>query len=78
MSENIDNIIIEHLKSLRNEIKEFRSETREELQIIKMRINSLERGQAGSHDDSVILQTRLDRVDGRIDRIEKRLELTAA
>lgn len=78
MSENIDNIIIEHLKSLRNELKEFRSETREELQIIKMRINSLERGQAGSHDDSVILQTRIDRVDGRIDRIEKRLEIATA
>ena len=77
MNENIDNIIIEHLKALRNELREFRSETREELQIIKMRINSLERGQAGSHDDNVIVQTRIDRVDGRIDRIEKRLELTA-
>ncbi len=76
MSE-IDNIIIEHLKALRNELKDFRQETREELQTIKMRLNSVERGLAGTHDDSVIMQTRLDRVDGRIDRIEKRLELTA-
>ena len=76
--EDIDNIIVEHLKALRNELKEFRQEVREELQTIKMRINSVERGLAGTHDDSVILQTRLDRVDGKIERIEKRLELTAA
>ncbi len=42
MSTEIDNIIIEHLKALRNELKEFRSETREDLQTIKMRLNSLE------------------------------------
>ncbi|TXT21181.1 MAG: hypothetical protein FD134_2734 [Gallionellaceae bacterium] len=76
--EEMDNIIIEHLKALRNELKDFRQETREELQTIKMRLNSVERGLAGTHDDSVILQTRLDRVDGRIDRIEKRLDLTVA
>ena len=73
--ENMDNIIIEHLKALRNELKEFRQETREELQTIKMRINSVERGLAGSHDDNVIIQTRMDRVDSRIDKIEKRLDL---
>lgn len=73
--DNVENLVIEHLKALRNDIREFRQEAREELQTIKMRINSLERGQAGNHDDSVIIQTRLDRVDGRIDRIEKRLEL---
>ena len=76
--EEMDNIIIEHLKALRNELKDFRQETREELQTIKIRLNSIERGLAGTHDDSVVLQTRLDRVDGRIDRIEKRLDLTVA
>jgi len=76
--ENTGNVSIEHLKALRNDLKEFRQETREELQTIKMRLNSVARGLAGTHDDSVILQTRLARVDGRIDRIEKRLEPTAA
>ena len=78
MSENVESLIIEHLKALRNDLAAFRQETRDELQIIKLRLNSVERGIAGTHDDSVTLQTRLDRVDGRIDRIEKRLELTAA
>ena len=35
MTAEMDNIIIEHLKALRNELKEFRSETREDLQTIK-------------------------------------------
>ena len=78
MAENIDNLIIEHLVALRNELKEFRKEAREELQIIKMRLNSVERTVSGAHDDNVIVQMRIDKVDERIDRIEKRLELNAA
>lgn len=75
MGENVENLIIEHLKGLRNELREFREETRADLQTIKMRLNSLERASAGLHDDNAITQTRLDRVDSRIDRIEKRMEL---
>lgn len=75
--ENIDNLILEHLKNFRIELNEFRQDTREELQTIKMRLNSVERGVAGIHDDIAILQMQLDRVGGRIDKIEKRLELSA-
>ena len=75
MGENVDNLIIEHLEALRNEVKEFRQETREELEGMKLRISSLERMTAGVHDDIVIMQSRIDRVDSKINRIEKRLEL---
>jgi hypothetical protein len=78
MSDNVENIVLEHLIALRNELKDFRQETREEFQIIKLRLNSVERTVSGAHDDNVIVQMRIDKVDGRIDRIEKRLELTAA
>ncbi|MDX8399040.1 MAG: hypothetical protein R8K20_02180 [Gallionellaceae bacterium] len=78
MADTADNIVLEHLIALRNEVKEFRQEACDELQIIKMRLNSLERMGAGSHDDNVIVQMRPDKVDGRIDRIEKRLELSIA
>lgn len=74
----MDNIVLEHLVAMRNELKEFRKETREELQIIKMRLNSMERTVSGAHDDNVIVQMRLDKVDEKIDKIEKRLELAAA
>jgi hypothetical protein len=52
---DIDNIVLEHLVALRNEIKEFRQEAREELQIIRMRLNSVERTVSGAHDDNVIV-----------------------
>lgn len=75
---DMDNIVLEHLVALRNELKEFRQETREELQIIRMRLNSVERTVSGAHDDNMIVQMRLDKVDDKIDKIEKRLELSAA
>lgn len=75
---NTENLVLEHLVALRNELKEFRKESREELQIIKMRLNSMERTVSGAHDDNVIVQMRLDKVDEKIDKIEKRLELAAA
>jgi len=76
--ENMNNIVLEHLVALRNELKEFRQEAREELQIIRMRLNSVERTVSGAHDDNMIVQMRLDKVDEKIDKIEKRLELAAA
>ena len=77
MANNVENIVLELLVALRNELKEFRQEVREELQIIKLRLNSVERTVSGSHDDNVIIQMRIDKVDGKIERIEKRLELAA-
>jgi len=78
MGDNVENLMLEHLIALRNELKEFRQETKEEFQIMKLRLNSVERTVSGAHDDNVIIQMRIDKVDGKIDRIEKRLELTAA
>lgn len=75
MTDQTENIIIEHLKALRNEIKEFRQEARTEFETLKLRINSVERGVAGMHDDNAILHTRIDTVDAHINKIEKRLEL---
>jgi predicted nucleic acid-binding Zn-ribbon protein len=77
MSEEIDNIIIEHLKALRNELREFRQESRTEFETLKLRINAVERGIAGMHDDNATLHTRIDTVDSHINKIEKRLELAS-
>jgi uncharacterized protein involved in exopolysaccharide biosynthesis len=74
--ENVDNLIIEHLKNLRNELKDFREEARNEFAILKMRINSIEKGIAGMHDDASTIHARIDQVDGHISKIDRRLELT--
>jgi uncharacterized coiled-coil protein SlyX len=83
MTDNVNSIIIEHLKALRNELREFRTETRDNFEQVKARVQSLEeratlteRGLANVHGDIALVQLRLDKLDSKIDRIERRLELT--
>ena len=45
MTDNIENVVIEHLKALRGEIKEFRSKHDADMADIKHRLTSLGRSQ---------------------------------
>lgn len=83
MPENLDNVIIEHLKALRNDVRSFREEVHHEFTDIKQRLNTVERGIAGvrhenadTFDNYVRQQVSLDRLVERMERVEKRLELT--
>ena len=85
MTETVENLIIEHLKAMRNELRDFRAETADNFMQVKVRLQSLEervslaeKGLANVHGDQALIQLRLDRVGDRIERIEKRLELTSA
>ena len=60
----IDNLILEHLRAIRETLDRHTEDLRE----IKTRLGILEQQYAS-------LSNRLDRMDGRIGRIEKRLEL---
>ncbi len=78
MGENVENLILEHLRGLRSGQDRMENELRE----IKARITSLEAGVAGfrrdtahDRDDIVRQQVSLDQLNERIQRIEKRLEL---
>ena len=78
MSENIDNLPIEHLRAIRTEIAKVKDDSNE----IKMRLTSIderltltEKGIANIHGDLSMLQIRMDK---QAERIEKRLELTSA
>ena len=62
-----DNIVLEHLRHIRAAVDDMRDDMRE----VKGRLGILESQYAN-------LSNRLDRVDGRIERIEKRLNLTDA
>jgi tetrahydromethanopterin S-methyltransferase subunit G len=82
MSEEVDNIIIEHLKALRNELRAFREEAHQEFADIKHRLHTVERGIASvRHENSdsfesyVRQQLSIDKINERIERIERRLEL---
>jgi septal ring factor EnvC (AmiA/AmiB activator) len=78
MSENVENLILEHLRGMRASQERVEHELRE----IKNRITSVEAGVAGirrdaAHDNDKIVQQQigLDQLNERIERIEKRLEL---
>lgn len=75
MTEKIENLILEHLKILRNDLRDFKTETIEELKMIKHRLTSLEGQTASIHADMALIHTRIDRVDVKMERIERRLEL---
>lgn len=83
MSENVENIVIEHLKALRNDLREFRTAHEQDMKDIKQRLNHVERGIISLKHDSVSVyedqarqQTRLDDLAERIERLERRLELS--
>lgn len=78
MSDNVENLILEHLRGMRAGQERIEHELRE----IKNRITSLESGVAGirrdsAHDNDKIVnqQMGLDHLSERIERIERRLEL---
>lgn len=79
MTENIENLIVEHLRHIRGRIDQIA----EDLTDIKHRMTSLETGMAlvkrevaAGDDTDARQQVSLDRLVQRIERIEKRLDLS--
>ena len=79
MTENTENLLIEMLKGLRNEVRDFRVRFENDMDDLKARMSSLESAMVGvkrevTQGDEVDArqQVLLDRI---IKRIERRLEL---
>jgi len=64
---NVDNVVPEHLRHIRGAVDGLRDDVRE----VKGRLGILESQYAN-------LSNRLERMDGRVERIEQRLSLTDA
>ncbi len=77
MTDNAENLILEHLKLLRNEVKAQSVNMDEQFESIRLRLSSIENQMAGIHTDIAIMNSRIDKFESRLDRIERRLELTA-
>lgn len=71
MTENIENLIIEHLRAIRADIAIIKQDVHD----IKLRLSSLEGHQAALHQDTYAHSMRIDTLDSRIGRLETRLEL---
>jgi len=83
MTENIDSLILEHLKGFRSEFKSFKSKYDEDMKDLKFRLTTLERGigsmkreAADLYEDHARQQAAIDRLTDRIDKIERRLDLS--
>jgi uncharacterized coiled-coil protein SlyX len=82
MTDEVENLMLEHLKTLRSEIKDMRNTMKGEFKDVKERLSTLESGQAlviqhiGQLSSSIAgQQVSIDRMSDRIDRVEHRLEL---
>ena len=80
MTENVENLILEHLKALRSGQNKLENSIDE----LTLRMSSVEGHIAGVrgdlsmlHSDIAVTHKRLDSLDKRVDRIEKRLELVS-
>lgn len=83
MAEQIDNGIIEHLKALRSDVQTLRTEMHLEFKDVKLRLSSVETAivsmkheLADTRGDYGRRQVSIDSLVERIQRIEKRLELS--
>jgi uncharacterized coiled-coil protein SlyX len=75
MTDNIENLVLEHLKASRNELRDFRTKTEDEFQDLSLRFSEQEQNQANLYQGFVRQQATIDQVRQRLDRIERRLEL---
>ena len=78
MTDNVENLILEHLRGLRAGQDRLESEMRE----VAARLTSLEastaagrRDSAHNYEEVIRQQSSIDQIRARIDRIEKRLEI---
>ena len=83
MEESIDNLIIGHLKGLRSEVQTLRSEMHSEFRDVKHRLTSVEttivsakHEAADIRGDYVRQQVSIDSLLERIQRLERRIELS--
>lgn len=77
--ENIENLILEHLRVIRTDIAGMRDDIREikqRLSNVENGIGSLKRDTADLYTENAAQHLRYDRLVDRIEKIEKRLELT--
>ncbi len=81
MPENVESLVLEPLKKIQAEQSAARERDREvisRMSGIETAIASLKRGVAEMYAVQVSITARLDRMSERIERIEKRLELSSS
>jgi len=79
MSDKVENLIIEHLRNLRagqDRLEDGLKEVKQRLTSLESGIAGLRRDNIGVQEDVYRQQTVIDAIQDRLQRIEKRLELS--
>ncbi|MGH8220480.1 MAG: hypothetical protein ACREUT_18245 [Steroidobacteraceae bacterium] len=76
MTDNVENLMLEILRGIRADLTDLRTETREGFRETRSRLSAIEQKIGGHAVDVVDLNARYDSILRRIERIEKRLELS--
>ncbi len=79
MTDNIENIILEHLKRFQvgqDRIERKLEEVVTRLGALEVSVASVRRDIAHNEENTAAMSVRMDRLNERIDRIERRLELS--
>jgi hypothetical protein len=71
MAEQVDNLVLEHLRALRSDMRD----VKESLRFLTIRFSAMEGHLAAQHVSEVGQNTEIDRIKERLDRVERRLEL---
>lgn len=78
MTDNVENLVLEHLRAIRTDIARMerkQDETITRLGRLELAVAGLRRDVAHTDEGAAEQSVRLDRLAERIDRIERRLEL---
>lgn len=74
MAPEVENLLLEHMRAIRAQLDELARGQGE----LRGRVSSMERHLANVQTDIALIHQRLDEQGIRLDRIERRLELTPA
>jgi hypothetical protein len=80
MTDNVDNLLLEHLKAIRADIGTIKMDLKENttrLGRIEVAVAGLRRDIAHNEEATAEQGLRIDRIADRVERIEKRLELSS-
>ncbi len=80
MTDNVDNLLLEHLKAIRADIGTIKMDLKENttrLGRIEVAVAGLRRDIAHNEEATAEQSLRIDRIADRVERIEKRLELSS-
>ncbi len=75
MPDNVENPILEHLRAGQDRIENEIKEVKHRLTSVESGVAGLRQDGAGTQEDRYHQQAAIDKIKGRLERIEKRLEL---